>query len=88
MKNEINALLLMTILIVLLMLDREAHTGSVLGPLLFVLFKANMWSNISCRMISYADIFLLASISRPNLRPSVTACLNNDLELVNSWCNQ
>ena len=47
--------------------------GSVLGPLLFILFTADMWSGISCRMISSADdTSLLASISRSNLRYSVT----------------
>ena len=45
---------------------------SVFGPL-FILFTADMWSGISCRMISFADdASLLASISRSNLRYSFT----------------
>ena len=63
--------------------------GSVLGTLLFILFKANMWRNISCRMISYADYTsLLTSISRPNLRSCVTESFNNDLITINSWCDK
>ena len=43
---------------------------------------------ISSRMVSYADdTSLLASISRPNLRSCITESLNNDLMIINSWCD-
>ena len=63
--------------------------GSVLGPLLFILFTADMWNNISSKMIAYADdTSLFVEVPSPADRSTVAAMLNNDLYKISSWCEQ
>ena len=61
--------------------------GSVLGPILFILFTADMWSIVENNFIAYADdASLFASIPSPADRISVSAALNSDLARIVEWC--
>lgn len=61
--------------------------GSVLGPLLFVVYTADMFSVVENRLVNYADdSTLYAAVPRPSLRPDVTASLNLDLLRIQEWC--
>ena len=51
--------------------------GSVLGPLLFILFTADLGDSLEHRIISYADnTTLFAYLSNPNDHIGVTRSLN------------
>ena len=51
--------------------------GSVLGPLLFILYTHYMWFGLENMLASYAaDAPLLARIPSPNMRSNVTESLN------------
>ena len=61
--------------------------GSVLGPLLFILFTADMWNVVENNFIAYADdATLFSSIDSPADRISVSAALNRDLANIVDWC--
>ena len=61
--------------------------GSVLGPLLFIIYTSDMWLDLENKLIAYADdATLVASIPSPNLRSSVAESLNRDLERIKDWC--
>ena len=61
--------------------------GSVLGPLLFILFTQDMWMGLENELIAYADdATLLAVIPSPNHRRSVSESLNRDLAKISDWC--
>ena len=61
--------------------------GSVLGPLLFILFTADLGDNLENKIVSYADdTTLFARISNPSERISVARSLNRDLAKIQSWC--
>ena len=61
--------------------------GSVLGPLLFILFTADMWLGLDNKLVSYADdSTLYACVRSPDLRSAVAESLNNDLFKIQSWC--
>ena len=61
--------------------------GSVLGPVLFILFTADMWNNLENKIISYADdTTLYADISFPSNRNAVAESLNRDLLKIQEWC--
>ena len=61
--------------------------GSVLGPLLFILYTADMWMNLENKLISYADDTTLYSlINSPNDRVMVADSLNRDLHKIYIWC--
>ena len=61
--------------------------GSVLGPLLFILYTHDMWFGLENRLIAYADdATLIAPVSSPELRASVAESLNRDLARINAWC--
>ena len=52
--------------------------GSVLGPLLFILYTIDMWFGLENMLVSYADdTTLLAHIPSPNMRSNVTESLNS-----------
>ena len=54
--------------------------GSVLGPLLFILYTSQMFDLVENRLLAYADdSTLLAVIRRPSDRPTVAASVNRDL---------
>ena len=61
--------------------------GSVLGPLLFILFTQDMWVGLENQLIAYADdATLLAVIPSPAQRRMVSESLNRDLAKINDWC--
>ena len=61
--------------------------GSVLGPLLFVIFTSDMWSVVSNDLVAYADdATLFASIDSPADRSVVVQSLNEDLASIVLWC--
>ena len=61
--------------------------GSVLGPLLFIIFTSSMWDVVSNNLIAYADdATLLASVDRQTNGADVVASLNSDLEKILRWC--
>ena len=63
--------------------------GSVLGPLLFILFTSDMWSGLENKLISYADdTTLYAGIDSPMDRNVVADSLNRDLLRIHAWCQQ
>ena len=62
--------------------------GSVLGPLLFVLYTHDMWFGLENMFVSYADdATLLAHIPYPNWRSDITESFNRDLSKISTWCN-
>lgn len=61
--------------------------GSVLGPLLFILYTSEMFSITENILVGYADdSTLIADISRPASRPDVEASLLRDLNAIQLWC--
>ena len=63
--------------------------GSVLGPLLFILYTSDMWSNITNKILAYADdTSLYAHIPSPDMRQVVADSLMDDLDKIQSWCHQ
>ena len=61
--------------------------GSVLGPLLFILYTHDMWFGLENKLVAYADdATLLAVVPSPDMRPSVSESLNRDLAKINEWC--
>ena len=61
--------------------------GSVLGPLLFIIYTSDMWSGLENKLIAYADDATLAAcIDSPNSRSHVADSLNRDLTRINDWC--
>ena len=62
--------------------------GSVLGPLLFILYTHDMWFELENMLVSYADdATLLVCIPSSNMRSDVTESLNRDLSKISTWCN-
>ena len=62
--------------------------GSVLSPLLFILYTRDMWFGLENILESYADdTTLLARIPSPNMRSDVTESLNRGLSRICTWCN-
>ena len=62
--------------------------GSVLGPLLFILFTSEMFELVENRLYAYADdSTLLAVVRKQPHRPPVAAFLNRDLARIQELCN-
>ena len=60
--------------------------GSILGPLLFILYTADMWNDLENKLISYADdTTLYAEIASPSEHTNVANSLNRDLAKIQSW---
>ena len=54
--------------------------GSVLGPLLFILYTSEMFEQVENRQFAYAvDSRLLAVVRKPADRPAVAASINREL---------
>ena len=61
--------------------------GSVLGPLLFLLYTSELSSIVENTLITYADdSTLLATIPSPTDRLLVSDSLNRDLCRISEWC--
>ena len=59
--------------------------GSILGPLLFILYTHDMWFGLENILVSYADDnTLLARIPYPNMRSDVAESLNRDLSKIST----
>ena len=62
--------------------------GSVLGPLLFLLYTSELFSVLENKLIGYADDFtLIAVVPSPGLRVAVAESLSRDLVKVSEWCD-
>ena len=62
--------------------------GSVLGPLLFLLYTSDLFSTLVNELIGYADDSTLISVvPSPGVRVTAAESLNGDLVRVNAWCD-
>ena len=62
--------------------------GSVLSPLLFILYTSKMFALVENRLFAYAeDSSLLAVVPKPADRPAVAVSLNMHLSGIQEWCN-
>ena len=62
--------------------------GSVLGPLLFLLYTSDLFSSLKNKLIGYADdSTLMAVVPSPGVRVTVAESLIRDLGRVNEWCD-
>ena len=61
--------------------------GSVLGPLLFLLYTSEFFSILENKLIGYADdSTLIAVVPSPGFRVTVAESLSHDLIKVSQWC--
>ena len=57
--------------------------GSILGPQLFLLYTAELFSIVENKLIGYAyDSTLVAVVPSPGERVAVSECMNRDLNRV------
>ena len=62
--------------------------GSVLGPLLFLLYMPELFSILENKLIGYADeSTLMAVVPSPGIRVAVAESLIRDLGRVSKWCH-
>ena len=62
--------------------------GSVLGPLLFLLFTSELFSILENKLIGYADdSTLMAVVPSPGVRVAVAESLILDRGRVSEWCD-
>ena len=62
--------------------------GSVLGPQLFLLYIAELFSIVENKLYGYADdSTLVAVVPSPGERVAVSEYMNRDLNRVSVWCN-
>ena len=62
--------------------------GCVLGPQLFLLYTAVLFSIVENKLYGYADdSTLVAVVPSPGERVSVSESMNRDLNRVSVWCN-
>ena len=60
--------------------------GSVLGPLLFLLYTSERFSILENKLIGHADdSTLMAVVPSPGVRVAVAESLNRDLDRVSEW---
>ena len=61
--------------------------GSVLGPLLFLLYTSDLFSCVENTLVGYADdATLMATVTRPADRIAVAESINRDLIAISNWC--
>ena len=66
----------------------RVQQGSVLGPLLFILYTLGLFSILENKLIGYADDFtLMAVVPSPGVRVAVAESLIPDLGKVSEWCD-
>ena len=62
--------------------------GSVLGPLLFILYASEMFELVENRLFAYADDSIMLTVVHTSAdRPAVAASLHWDLARIQEWCN-
>ena len=62
--------------------------GSVLGPLLFILYTSELFVILENKLIGYADDSnLIAVVPYPGIRVTVAESMSRDLGRVNEWCD-
>ena len=62
--------------------------GSVLGPLLFLLYTSELFSIFENKLIGYADdSTLMAVVPSPGVRVAVAKSMIHDLSRVCEWCD-
>ena len=62
--------------------------GSVLGPLLFLLYTSELFALFENKLIGYADdSTLMAVVRSPGVRVAVAESLIRDLGRVSEWCD-
>ena len=62
--------------------------GSVLGPLLFLLYTSELFSILENNLIGYADdSTLLAVVPSPGVRVTLADSPSRDLVKVSEWCD-
>ena len=62
--------------------------GSVLGPQLFLLYTAELFSIVENKLYGYADdSTLVAVVPSPGERVAISESMNSDLNRVSVWCN-
>ena len=62
--------------------------GSVLGPLLFLLYTSELLYMLENKLIGYADdSILMAHVPSPGVKVAVAECLIHDLGRVSEWCD-
>ena len=62
--------------------------GSILGPLLFLLYTSEHFSILENKPIGYADDSpLMVVVPSPGVRVAVAESLNRDLDRVSEWCD-
>ena len=65
-----------------------AKQGSILGPLLSLLFTLEIFSILENKLISYADdSTLIAVVPSPGVRVTVAESMISDLGRVSVWCD-
>ena len=62
--------------------------GSVLGPVLFLMYTSEFFSILENKLIGYADDSSLMAVVRfPGVRVAVAESLIGDLGRVSDWCD-
>ena len=65
-----------------------APQGSVLGPLVFLLYTSELLSILENKLIGSAnDSTLIAVVPFPSVRVTVAESLSHDLVKVSAWCD-
>ena len=63
--------------------------GSVLGPLLFLIYTADLGCNLKNKLVQYADdSTLMCSVRSPDDRVAASDSLCRDLSKIQQWCKQ